>query len=254
MWKAREQLDRLIREDPASRLRLQGLYATACVGLGEHERAITLYRELVSGIPADADVHLSIAHAQKTLGRREESIASYRRAAQSRADFGDAYWSLANLKTYRFTPEEFARLRALTSDPAVAAVDRVHALFALAKALEDAGDYAQSFRYYAEGNALKRAESRYAPQIIENNTRAQIEVCTREFFAERSGWGVARAVTRFSSLACRVPAPPCLNKSWLPIRRSRARRSCPTCSRSSPRCAAGIRIRAIRATRGSLLN
>ena len=187
---AREQLERLIREDPASRLRLQGLYATACVGLGEHERAITLYRELLSGIPADADVHLSIAHAQKTLGRPEESIASYRRAAQSRADFGDAYWSLANLKTYRFTPEEFARLRALTSDPAVAAVDRVHALFALAKALEDAGDYAQSFRYYAEGNALKRAESRYAPQIIENNTRAQIEVCTREFFAERSGWGL----------------------------------------------------------------
>ena len=43
---AREQLDRLMREDPASRLRLQGLYATACVGLGEHERAIALYREL----------------------------------------------------------------------------------------------------------------------------------------------------------------------------------------------------------------
>jgi tetratricopeptide (TPR) repeat protein len=187
---AREQLEQLIREDPDSRLRLQGLYATASVGLGEHERAITLYRELLSGIPADADVHLSIAHAQKTLGRPEEAIQSYRQAAQSRADFGDAYWSLANLKTYRFTPAEMARLRELTADPQVAAVDRVHALFALAKALEDAGDYAQSFGYYAQGNALKRAESRYGPQVIENNTRQQIEVCTPEFFAARAGWGL----------------------------------------------------------------
>ncbi|MBS0578748.1 MAG: sulfotransferase [Proteobacteria bacterium] len=188
---AREQLDRLIREDPASRVRLQGLYATACVGLGEHARAITLYRELLAGVPADADVHLSIAHAQKTLGQQEEAIQSYRRAAQSRRDFGDAYWSLANLKTYRFTPEEQARLRELTADPAVASVDRVHALFALAKALEDEGDYAHSFSYYAQGNALKRAESNYAPEVIENNTRQQIEVCTPAFFAARTGWGVA---------------------------------------------------------------
>ena len=79
---AREQLEQLIREEPDSRLRLQGLYATASVGLGEHERAITLYRELLSGIPADADVHLSIAHAQKTLGRPEEAIESYRQAAR----------------------------------------------------------------------------------------------------------------------------------------------------------------------------
>jgi tetratricopeptide (TPR) repeat protein len=187
---AQEQLERLMREDPQSRRRLQGLYATACVGLGEHERAITLYQELVNGTPADADVHLSIAHAQKTLGQREVAIESYRRAAVSRPDFGDAYWSLANLKTYRFTAAELERLRVLTVDPAVAAVDRVHALFALAKALEDAGAYAESFHYYAEGNALKRAESRYSPLIIENNTRQQIQVCTPEFFAARAGWGV----------------------------------------------------------------
>jgi hypothetical protein len=65
----------------------------------------------------------------------------------------------------------------------------VHALFALAKALEDEGAYAESFRCYEQGNALKRTESHYGPQIIENNTRRQIEVCTREFFAARAGWG-----------------------------------------------------------------
>ena len=183
------ELDRLMQEDPENRLHYQALYATACVGLGEHERAITLYRELLRGTPADADLHLSMAHAQKTLGQREEAVASYHRAAASRPDFGDAYWSLANLKTYRFTAEEMQRLRAIESDPAIATVDRFHACFALGKALEDEASYGESFHYYELGNALKRAESRYRPEIIENNTRQQIEVCTGEFFSARRGWG-----------------------------------------------------------------
>ena len=186
---ARAELDRLIQADPANRLHYQGLHATASVGLGEHERAVALYREVLQGTPADADIHLSIAHALKTMGRSEEAIESYRRAAHTRDGFGDAYWSLANLKTYRFTDAELDRLRALQTDAALPATDRVHLCFALGKALEDRGSYAESFQYYEQGNAMKRAESRYRPDIIENNTRQQIALCTREFFAERRGWG-----------------------------------------------------------------
>jgi tetratricopeptide (TPR) repeat protein len=186
---ARVQLDRLLAEEPGNRAFRQ-LYATAAVGLGEHERAIGLYRELVTGTPRDADLHLSIAHAQKTLGRREEAIDSYRKAAACRADFGDAYWSLANLKTYRFGDAELARMRIAESEPSTGAVDRYHLCFALGKGLEDQGDFAESFRYYQKGNALKHSESKYRPDIIETNTRQQIEVCTSEFFAQRRGWGV----------------------------------------------------------------
>jgi tetratricopeptide (TPR) repeat protein len=183
------ELDQLLREDPANWRHYQGLRATASVGLGEHERAVELYRGVLQGTSDDADVHLSIAHALKTIGRRDEAIASYRQAAASRPDFGDAYWSIANLKTYRFAPEELARLKVLQSDGALSRVDRYHVCFALGKALEDQGEYAESFHYYELGNALKRAESRYRPEIIENNTRQQIQVCTPEFFAahQRSG-------------------------------------------------------------------
>ncbi len=114
---ATRELDRLVREDPANRLSYQGLQATAAVGLGEHEKAVTLYRELLRGTRADADVHLSIAHALKTIGRQEEAVESYRNAAAARPDFGDAYWSIANLKTYRFTPEELSRLKASVACP-----------------------------------------------------------------------------------------------------------------------------------------
>jgi len=132
-----------------------------------------------------------MAHALKTLGRRDEAIESYRQAAACRQGFGDAYWSLANLKTYRFIDEELAQLKAMQTGPSIGMVDRYHLHFALGKALEDRGEFADSFHYYELGNALKRHESNYRPEIIENNTRQQIEVCTREFFASRQGSGAS---------------------------------------------------------------
>ena len=188
---ARRELDRLMESDAGNRFYYRMLYAATTVGLGEHERAVGIYRELLAQTPADPDLHLSMAHALKTLGRRDEAIAAYRQAAVCRPGFGDAYWSLANLKTYRFTDEELTRLQVLPEQPDVRPQDRYHLHFALGKGLEDRGEYAESFRHYARGNALKREESRYRPEIIENNTRQQIAVCTREFFEARRGWGSA---------------------------------------------------------------
>jgi tetratricopeptide (TPR) repeat protein len=190
---AQRELERLLREDPAHRLDYQGLYATACAGLGEHERAIELYRELLQGNSADADTHLSIGHAHKTVGRRDDAIKSYRRAAAAREGFGDAYWSLANLKTYRFTDDERRAMETLERDPARSIVDRIHLCFALGKALEDEGSYRESFDHYARGNELKHATSRYEPRIIEDNTKRQKEVCTERFFAAAGSCGVTDA-------------------------------------------------------------
>jgi hypothetical protein len=81
-------------------------------------------------------------------------------------------------------------MRAEEAAPAAHPVDRCHLCFALGKALEDRNEYAESWQFYERGNALKRAESRYCPDITETNTRKQIEVCTAQFFAERTGAGV----------------------------------------------------------------
>jgi tetratricopeptide (TPR) repeat protein len=194
--RARQELETLLKLEPKNRQYLT-LYATACVGLGDHEKAIALYRELLDDAPGAADLQLSIAHSLKTLGRREPAIEAYRAAAALRPDFGDAYWSLANLKTYRFSDSEIARMRAEESATATARIDRYHLCFALGKALEDRGDYAESWSYYARGNELKRSDSRYRPQIIETNTRKQIEVCIRAFMASRSGEGAASAAPIF---------------------------------------------------------
>ena len=190
--RAREELETLLKLEPHNR-HYKTLYTSTIVGLGEHEKAVTLYRELLEDAPQPADLHLSIAHSLKAIGKQQQCIEAYRAAAAARPSFGDAYWSLANLKTYRFTDLEITHMREEESAPGVAAPDRYHLCFALGKALEDRGQYAASWEYYERGNALKRAESRYRPEILETNTRKQIQVFTRAFLAERESFGVAGA-------------------------------------------------------------
>jgi tetratricopeptide (TPR) repeat protein len=185
---ARVELEKLMRQEPDNR-HYRTLYATACVGLGEHQKAVALYRELLIDAPRAEDLHLSIAHSLKAEGRSAQAIEAYRAAASARPSFGDAYWSLANLKTYRFSDEEIAQMRTLEAAPGTAPVDRHHLCFALGKACEDRGQYEESWHYYQRGNALKRSESRYRSAILETNTAKQIEICTREFFGCRKDFG-----------------------------------------------------------------
>jgi tetratricopeptide (TPR) repeat protein len=187
---AHEVINTLLSLEPDNRDYLS-LYAAACVGLGRHEPAIALYRHLLAASPApSAELHLALGHSLKSVGRQKEAIESYRTASAVRPSFGDAYWSLANLKTYRFSQEDIARMRAEEAATAVQPVDRYHLCFALGKAYEDRNEYAESWQFYESGNTLKRAESRYCPDIVETNTRGQIEVCTAQFFTARAGVGV----------------------------------------------------------------
>jgi tetratricopeptide (TPR) repeat protein len=190
--RAQEQAEKLLAADPSNR-NYRTLHALTCVGLGQHERAIGLYRELLSGATQPADLHLSIAHSLKTLGRREDAITEYRAAAAARPGYGDVYWSLANLKTYRFEDGQLQQMQAAEAAAATSIVDRYHLCFALGKAFEDRQHYEKSIEYYSRGNALKRGESHYRPELLELNTRLQMEVCTPGLFARNADSGVRAA-------------------------------------------------------------
>jgi tetratricopeptide (TPR) repeat protein len=109
--------------------------------------------------------HFSTQHSLQSMGRRQQAIDCYREAAVFKPSFGDAYWSLANLKAYRFLPDEIAHMRAAEADPDVSSVDRYHLCFALGKAYEDQNEFAESWQFYERGSALKRVESRYRPEM-----------------------------------------------------------------------------------------
>ena len=228
--RAREETDTLLRLEPGNRAYLS-LYAAACVGLGEHEPAIALYRELLAASPASADLHVSLGHSLKAVGRKKEATESYQMAAAARPSFGDAWWSLANLKTYRFSQDEIVQMRAEEAAPGTDPVDRYHLCFALGKALEDRNEFAESWQFYERGNALKRAESRYHPDITETNTRKQVEVCTAQF--SPPGWvSACRTLIRFSLSGCRALDPRSSSRSSPLTRWSKGRTNSPTSSAS----------------------
>ncbi len=185
---ALQQVDLLLALDPAN-LDYRTVAATAEVGLGHNERAIEIYCDMYADAPNSWDIPLWLGHALKTVGRTPEAIDSYRAAAAARPDFGDAYWSLANLKTFRFSEDEVVRMAEVETAPTIRLADRYHLCFALGKAHEDRGDAESAWTYYDRGNALKRSENRYVPEVFETNTREQARICTRQFFSARSGWG-----------------------------------------------------------------
>src|SRR5262249_36303549 len=122
------------------------LEALCLIGLGQHERALARYRELLAGAPAPAELHLAIGHALSALGRGVEAVAAYRAAIAARPEYGDAWWSLANLKTFQFDDAELTRMQA--AEAASSGPDRQQLCFALGKALDDRGRYGESFACY----------------------------------------------------------------------------------------------------------
>ena len=197
---ARQEAERLLGNDPDNRECLK-LYGAACIGLGDHEPVIDLYERLLAGQPQAgaevADLRLWRANALKITGRPQEAIADYRASLTARPDNGVAWFSLANLKTYRFTDDDITRLRVALDRPGVLDMDQVYLCFTLGKALEDRGDYAASWQYYDRGNAVRRRTSRYRPDAAESCALRLKAIFTAEFFATRAGWGVTDAAPIF---------------------------------------------------------
>jgi tetratricopeptide (TPR) repeat protein len=165
------------------------LYANQSLAVGEFDEAVGIYRTQLGEMPNNPTLHLSIGHALKTVGKQAEAIDAYRGAYRVAPDFGDAYWSLANLKTYRFEEAEIERMQEHEAASATKLVDRYHLCCALGKALEDRGQYAESFDYYERGNRMKRNELGYDWTRIDQEMKLQIEHCTPALFAANQGSG-----------------------------------------------------------------
>jgi len=165
------------------------LKAAALGRIGEFEEAIALYEMLLQRGSKHPKVWMSYGHALKTVGRQEESIEAYRRAVALQPALGEVWWSLANLKTVRFSDADVASMEAALTGSNLAIEDRFHLEFALGKAYEDRKDPARSFGHYASGNALRRAQLRYDPDEISGQVDRAIETFTSQFFASRAVYG-----------------------------------------------------------------
>jgi len=184
------QVEQLLAAEPKNPSYLN-LKAAALTRIGDHAQASEIYSSILADFPDNANVWISLGHTLRTTGRREESLAAYRRAIELAPGLGEAWWALANIKTLRFSPDDVAAMRQQLTRADLSENDRVHLRFALGKALEDAADYAESFRQYAEGNRLRRATSGYKADDTIAMVQRSRATFTSEFFDARRGWGAA---------------------------------------------------------------
>ena len=192
------EIERLLAAEPGH-LGCRNLQAAVLCRIGDYERAIGIYADLLEHYPRNAKVWVSYGHALKTAGHTDRAIAAYRRSLELEPSFGEVWWSLANLKTYRFSADDLAAMRRqlaradlagpALSEAALSEDDRLHLEFAVGKALEDAGEYETSFRHYAQGNAIRRAQLHYSADDTSARVRHIREHYTRDFFAARAGAG-----------------------------------------------------------------
>jgi tetratricopeptide (TPR) repeat protein len=184
------QVERLLAGDPGNP-GYRNLRAVVLCRTGDFDEAIELYEGILAEHPDQARVWLSQGHALKTAGLSERAIAAYRRCIALDPGFGDAWWSLANLKTFRFDDADIAAMRAQLQRTDLGDEHRLHLDFALGKALEDRGEYAESFTHYSLGNALRLARVPYSADATSARLQRAAEIYTAEFFRERAGFGVA---------------------------------------------------------------
>lgn len=167
----------------------RNLKAAVLGRLGDYAGAIDLYEGVLAEHPNQPKGWMSLGHSYKTIGRQADSVAAYRKTLELAPQFGEAWWSLANLKTVKFSDDDIAAMRLQLARADITDEDRFHLHYALGKALEDAGQPAASFEQYAAGATLRRAGIDYEAEHTAAHARRSMAVFTAEFFAERQGWG-----------------------------------------------------------------
>jgi tetratricopeptide (TPR) repeat protein len=185
---AQQDLEAALATDPDNPA-YRALLAAALSKTSEVERTVELYERLTREYPQQPKLWMAYGHVLKASGRQPDSIAAYRRSIELEPRLGEAWWSLANLKTVKFDATDITTMQRQLVRDDLDGEDRLHFEFALGKALEDAKRYEESFKHYAEGNRLRLIETPYDIETSTINLRRSERILTREFFAERAGLG-----------------------------------------------------------------
>jgi tetratricopeptide (TPR) repeat protein len=167
----------------------RNLKAAVLANLGDYAGSAAVYAGVLQEFPQQPKVWMSYGHSLKTSGRVAEAVEAYRRAIEMGPNLGEAYWSLANLKTYRFSAADVLAMRNALTRNDLTDEDRLHFEFSLGKALEDEASYEESFTHYAKGNGIRRKSHPYSADENSSFVRRSQALFTREFFAERAGCG-----------------------------------------------------------------
>ena len=181
--KTMEQVDILCDQYPDN-LSYRAQKASETMQNGDHQKAIDILDDILKKNPYNFSSLTSRGHAQKTLGKTNEAINSYQSAYKIKPDHGEAFFSLANLKTYSFTKNELDSMREQVARVDLSQRDRTYFHFALAQGCEVNGEYEEAFFHLVKGNQIKNEQSQYSIERMDKELQSQIDVCDDSFFSE----------------------------------------------------------------------
>jgi len=184
------EVTELLAKDPRNP-GYNNLKAAILARIGDLQDSIEIYAGILAEHPAQPKIWLSYGHALKSSGRENDSVAAYKKSIALLPGLGEAYWSLANLKTAQFTNEDVESMRLQLRRPDLAVDDQLHLHFAMGKALEDQREFAASFEHYTLGNQLRRTQLRYQADEMSTHVKRIKSSFTTQFFAERMSYGAA---------------------------------------------------------------
>lgn len=184
------QIDALLEADPDNPS-YRFLRASALTRVGEYDQAIEIYSVILARHSDNARGWLSLGHACKTAGRAADTIAAYAKAIEIMPTFGEAYWSLANMKTYRFDDTAMATMQAQLSRGDISPEDRFHLHYALGKAFEDRAAHEDAFKHYAAGADLRRQGLAYVADDATELTDKVVKYFSADLLKARAGQGCA---------------------------------------------------------------
>ena len=185
---ARDQAEVLLQRDPESPV-FQSLCAIESMQAGDYDQALRLFEQVLRSLPEDPATLTSQGHALKTCGQSEAAIAAYQAAIKADPQHGDAWYALANLKTYRFDETQLKQMLETQNAPQLSLMSRIHLAFALGKAFEDRADIDAAFEHYQRGNQLKKRQTRYTTEQMQTEFAAQKNYMTAPLIATQSGKG-----------------------------------------------------------------
>lgn len=188
-----ERLLALAPDDPA----YLNLHAACLALIGEDDRVIAIYAALLARFPGQPRLWLNYGHNLRTVGRRDEAVAAFRRSLALSPGLGDAYWSLANLKTRSLTAADEAAIATALARADLADDDRLHLHYALGKALEDRGEAEAAFGHYSAGAAIRRRQAPYDADETTAVVKRAMATFSPALFAARREAGAADAAPIF---------------------------------------------------------
>ncbi|WP_158914531.1 tetratricopeptide repeat-containing sulfotransferase family protein [Caulobacter sp. S45] len=157
--------------------------------LGDLKRVIAIYETLLTDYPRQPKIWLNYGHALRTVGKRSDAVAAYRQAIALSPDYGEAYWSLADLKVEPLSLDDEKAIGGQLGRSDLGEEDRLHLHYALGKALDDRGWHAAAFDHYVKGAQIRLRIACHDPGELPA-TLAQAKVAfSRSFFSKRRGWG-----------------------------------------------------------------